>query len=87
MQLDRTNSMTDHFSSLVASQGLLVNRLDQQEERLQQSQLHYAERRTTLENTDIAEAVTRFQSLLVNLEAAQRLYAQSNSTSLIQLIG
>lgn len=87
VQLDRTDSLINHFSNLLASQGLLVNRLDQQEARLQQSQLTSTERRSVLENTDIAEAISRFQSLLVNLEAAQRLYATSTGTSLIQLIG
>ncbi|QJB67997.1 flagellin [Parasphingorhabdus halotolerans] len=86
-QLGRTDSLVNHFSSLIANQGLLVNRLDQQEDRLQKSQLTSTERRSMLENTDISEAVARFQSLLVNLEAAQKLYAKSNSTSLIQLIG
>lgn len=86
-QLDRADSLVNHFSTLIASQGLLVNRLDQQEDRLQQSQLASTERRSVLENTDIPEAISRFQSLLVNLEAAQRLYAKSTSTSLIQLIG
>jgi flagellar hook-associated protein 3 FlgL len=86
-QLDRASSLTNHFSSLVASQGLLINRMDQQEQRLQQSQLNSTERRVTLESTDVAEAISRFQSLLVNLEAAQRIYAQSSSNSLIQLIG
>ena len=86
-QLDRANSLVGHFSSLVANQGLLVNRLDQQENRLQLSQLASTERRSSLENTDLPEAISRFKALLVNLEAAQRLYAQSNNTSLIQLIG
>lgn len=86
-QLDRASSLTNHFSSLVAGQGLLINRMDQQEQRLQQSQLNSTERRVTLESTDVAEAISRFQSLLVNLEAAQRIYAQSSSNSLIQLIG
>lgn len=86
-QLDRANSLTDHFANVLAGQGLMVNRLDQQEARLEQSKLLSTERRSNLENTDIAEAVSRFQSLLVNLEAAQRLYAQSTNSSLIQLIG
>ena len=86
-QLGRTDSLVNHFSDLLANQGLLVNRLDQQENRLQKSQLTSTERRTVLQSTDVTEAISRFQSLLVNLEAAQRLYAQSNSTSLIQLIG
>tara|TARA_R110000824_G_scaffold20915_1_gene78434 strand:- start:2225 stop:3070 length:846 start_codon:yes stop_codon:yes gene_type:complete len=86
-QLGGTDALINHFSNLVASQGLLVNRLDQQEARLQQSQLTSTERISVLENTDIPEAISRFQSLLVNLEAAQRLYAKSSSTSLIQLIG
>jgi flagellar hook-associated protein 3 FlgL len=86
-QLGRTDSLVNHFSNLLASQGLLVNRLDQQENRLQKSQLTSTERRSVLENTDVTEAISRFQSLLVNLEAAQRLYAKSSSTSLIQLIG
>ena len=85
-QLGRADSLVNHYSNLLASQGLLVNRLDQQEDRLQKSQLTSTERRSVLENTDVSEAVSRFQSLLVNLEAAQRLYAKSSSTSLIQLI-
>lgn len=86
-QLDRADSVIKHFSDLLANQGLLVNRLDQQEDQLQKSQLTSNERRSVLENTDVTEAISRFQSLLINLEAAQRLYAQSNSTSLIRLIG
>ena len=86
-QLDRAKSMTDHFSVLLGGQGVLVNRLDEQDLRLQDSQLNTTERRSALENTDVAEAISQFQSLLVNLEAAQRLYAQTARTSLIQLIG
>ncbi len=86
-QLDRAKSLTDHFSSLLGVQGVLVNRLDEQELRLQESKLNTTERRSALENTDIGEAISQFQSLLVNLEAAQRLYAQTANTSLIQLIG
>lgn len=86
-QLDRTDSLTDHFSTLVANQGLMINRLDNQEERLQLSQLSWIERKSDLENIDVSEAISQFQSLLVNLEAAQRLYAQSSRSSLIQLIG
>ncbi|WP_339827467.1 flagellin [uncultured Parasphingorhabdus sp.] len=87
LQLEAGDSLVNHFSSLVASQGLLVNRLDEQEDRLNLSQLTSTERRSVLESTDIPEAVARFQSLLVNLEAAQKLYATSNNNSLIRLIG
>ncbi len=86
-QLDRAKSLTDHFSSLLGIQGVLVNRLDEQDLRLQESKLNTTERRSALENTDIGQAISQFQSLLVNLEAAQRLYAQTANTSLIQLIG
>ncbi len=86
-QLDRAKSLTDHFSSLLGVQGVLVNRLDEQDLRLQESKLNTTERRSALENTDIGQAISQFQSLLVNLEAAQRLYAQTANTSLIQLIG
>ncbi len=86
LQLDAGDSLINHFSNLVASQGLLVNRLDQQEDRLNQSQLTSTERRSALESTDVPEAISRFQSLLVNLEAAQKLYATSSSISLIRLI-
>ncbi|WP_339691544.1 flagellin [uncultured Parasphingorhabdus sp.] len=86
LQLDAGDSLINHFSNLVASQGLMVNRLDQQEDRLHQSQLTSTERRSALENTDVPEAISRFQSLLINLEAAQKLYATSSSISLIRLI-
>lgn len=87
IQISRTDSLINHFSSLLSSQGLLINRLEQQQDRVQKSQLISTERQSVLQNTDITEAVSRFQSLLINLEAAQRLYAKSNSTTLIQLIG
>ncbi|MEH6756197.1 MAG: flagellin [Parasphingorhabdus sp.] len=87
VQLDHAKSMTDHFSTLVGGQGILVNRLEEQELRLQESQLNTSERRSALENTDVAAAISQFKSLLVNLEAAQQLYAQTARTSLIQLIG
>ncbi len=85
-QLDQLDDVNDHFSALLANQGLLLNRLDDQQFRIEQARLNSAERRSTLEDTNIAEAISRFQSLLVNLEAAQRLYAQSNSASLFRLI-
>lgn len=86
-QLDNAKSLSDHFSTVLGRQGVFANRLDEQETRLQLSSLNTAERRTALEQTDVTEAIAKFQSLLVNLEAAQRLYAKTASTSLIQLIG
>ncbi len=86
-QLDRAKSMTDHFSALLGRQGLTINRLDEQDLRLQESGVNTSERRRALENTDIAEAISQAQSLLINLEAAQRVYAQTATNSLIQLIG
>lgn len=86
-QLDRAKAVSDHFSTVLGRQGILGNRLDEQELRLQESDLNTMERLTALENTDVTEAIAQFKSLLVNLEAAQQLYAQSARTSLIQLIG
>ncbi|MEW4466446.1 flagellin [Parasphingorhabdus sp. JC815] len=86
-ELNNAKSVSDHFATVLGRQGVFGNRLDEQEVRLQQSALNTSERRSALERTDVAEAISRFQSLLVNLEAAQRLYAKTASTSLIQLIG
>lgn len=87
VQLDRTESLTDHFSMQLGIQGVLINRLDEQDLRLQESTLNTAERRSVLEKTDLAAAISEFKSLLINLEAAQQVYAQTARTSLIQLIG
>ena len=85
-QLDQMDDVNDHFAALLADQGLLLNRLDDQQSRIEEARLNATERRATLENVDVAEALSRFQSLLVNLEAAQRLYAQSSSASLFRLV-
>ena len=85
-QLGQMDDVNDHFAALLADQGLLLNRLDDQQSRIEEARLNATERRATLENVDVAEALSRFQSLLVNLEAAQRLYAQSSSASLFRLV-
>lgn len=86
-QLGNAKSISDHFATVIGRQGVQANRLDEQELRLQESKLHITERLTALEGTDVTEAIAQFKSLLVNLEAAQQLYAQTGRTSLIKLIG
>ena len=86
-QLDHAKAVSDHFSTVLGRQGILGNRLNEQELRLQESDLNTVERLSALENTDVTRAIAQFKSLLVNLEAAQQLYAKSASTSLIRLMG
>lgn len=86
-QLAHAKSVSDHFATVIGRQGVQGNRLDEQELRLQESKLNITERLTALESTDVTEAIAQFKSLLVNLEAAQQLYAQTGRTSLIKLIG
>lgn len=86
-QLDNAKAVSDHFATVLGRQGILGNRLNEQELRLQDSDLNTVERLTALESTDVTKAIAQFKSLLVNLQAAQQLYAQSARTSLIQLIG
>lgn len=68
-------------------QGIRSDRIDAVKTRNTDSALELSERRSKLEDTDLAEVIARIQSKLLSLEAAQASFARINRQSLFDLIG
>lgn len=89
---DRDASITaleaanDHITLARTLQGVRTDRLDQAEARIDTVNLGLAERRSTLEDTDLTSALALIQSKMVSLEAAQATYARIAQQSLFDLI-
>ena len=69
-----------------ADQGVRAARLDAIREALASSGLQLEEQKGTIEGTNVTETVARIQSRLLNLQAAQAIFARVNSRSLFDLI-
>jgi len=63
-----------------------AQRLEDIDNRLTDSALALTERRSTLEDTDLTETITKLQSKLTTLEAAQAAFARINQTSLFDFL-
>ena len=76
----------DHVTLAQTMQGVRADRLDKASERLKSVDLDLAERRSTLEDTDLSEAIMSQQQKSVSLQAAQVTYAKINQQTLFDLI-
>lgn len=76
----------DHVIVAQSVQGVRGQRLDDVNGRLTDVSLQLSERRSTLEDTDLTETVSKLQTKLVTLEAAQSAFARINRQSLFDLI-
>lgn len=76
----------DHVIVAQSVQGVREQRLEDIGNRLTDSTLALAERRSTLEDTDLTETVTKLQNKLTTLEAAQAAFARISQTSLFDFL-
>lgn len=89
---DRTTSLTevkqalDHVVVAQSAQGIRGSRLEQIGDRLVDSKIVLAERRSGLEDTDVTEAVMTLQNKLTTLEAAQAAFAKISQKSLFDYL-
>ncbi|HEX7853603.1 MAG TPA: flagellin [Sphingobium sp.] len=79
-------SALDHVIVEQSQQGVRGKRLDDETTRLQTQNLNLTERLSPLADTDLTEAVTKVQSKLVTLQAAQAVFAKINQQSLFDLL-
>jgi len=84
--LEPLQETQEHLNNLIAQQGIIGNRLDSAKEYLDANAIDLAERRSALEDTDLTETISKIQSLLVNLQAAQAVYSQIEQRSLFDLL-
>lgn len=84
--LDPLDKVQDHMNNQVAQQGIIGNRLETAKIYLQDNGINLAERRSALEDTDLSETISKVQSLLVNLQAAQAVYGQIEQQTLFDYL-
>lgn len=88
----RTNALgavetgVDHVINEQANQGIRAERLSSTAEHLTDLTLSLKEKRSSLEETDLTEAIANIQQKLLTLEAAQAAFARINQKSLFDLI-
>jgi len=84
--LDDARKALDHVIVAQSIQGVRTQRLEDIGNRLENQQLQLTERRSTLEDTDLTETITKLQQRLQTLEAAQAAFARISRQSLFDLI-
>ncbi|HEX7822577.1 MAG TPA: flagellin [Sphingobium sp.] len=84
--LEETKAALDHVIVEGTRQGVRAVRLENETDRLSTANLQLTERRSNLEDTDLTEVITRVQSKLVSLQAAQAAFAKINQQSLFDLL-
>jgi flagellar hook-associated protein 3 FlgL len=76
----------DHVIVGQSVQGVRQQRIDDISERIVDKKLALTERRSGLEDTDVAEVITKLQGRLTTLEAAQAAFARIGRQSLFDLL-
>lgn len=76
----------DHVIVAQSKQGVRSQRLDDESNRLLDTNLQLTERRSGLEDADLTEVITKVQAKLLTLQAAQVAFAKINQQSLFDLI-
>ena len=71
---------------LLTRQGVVKNSIESAREELEQSKLSLASRKSELVDANVAEALTRIQTLLTNLQATQAVYAKVSQQSLLDFL-
>lgn len=89
---DREASLTpldtslDHIASMLTEQGVARGRLESARSQFTESGLVLVERRKSIEEVNISEAITRLQALDISLQAAQAVYAKITQRSLMDYL-
>lgn len=84
--LNDARTALDHVIVQQSVQGVRAQRLEDIGDRLTDSALTLTERRSTLEDTELTETITKLQQKLLTLEAAQSAFARISRQSLFDLI-
>ena len=84
--LSGVKAAQSHITIEQARQGVRSDRLEVIGPRLTDIDIDLTERRANLESTDLQEVISRVQSQLLQLEAAQSAYARINQQTLFDLI-
>lgn len=84
--IGQLRSGIEHLGLQRARVGAFYNAADIQSEALARKELLVAETRSGIEDADIAEIISKLQSLLVNRDAAQQVFAKLSQQSLFDFL-
>ncbi|MEH6758239.1 MAG: hypothetical protein V7676_12140 [Parasphingorhabdus sp.] len=84
--LDPLQLQSNIAANILGNHGIETDRLLQGAARLEDRQIDVSEYRASLEETDLTQAITETQKLLISLEAAQAAYARIEQTSFFDLL-
>jgi flagellar hook-associated protein 3 FlgL len=84
--LTDVKKLLDHVIVAQSVQGVRQQRIDDIGNRITDKKLDLTERRSSLEDTDVGEVITKLQSQLTTLEAAQAAFARIGRQSLFDLL-
>lgn len=84
--LDAVDAASDHIVTEHAELGLRAQRLDELNDRLEDSGIKLDEERTNLEAPDLAAVIASIQQKQVSLQAAQAIYAKLHQQNLFDLL-
>lgn len=85
-QLTALDGAIDRMTQLLTRQGVVKGSIESAREELEQSKLSLASRKSELVDANVAEALTRLQTLLTNLQATQAVYAKISQQSLLDYL-
>lgn len=85
-QIAALDGAIDRMTQLLTRQGVVKNSIESAREELKQSNLALASRKSELVDANVAEALTRLQTLLTNLQATQAVYAKISQQSLLDYL-
>lgn len=85
--LTTINAALSNAADAVADIGLRAGKMDRLLDQHRARQLTSAEERSTLEDTNLSEALTRLNAMSVTLEAAQAAFARINRQNLFDILG
>ena len=84
--IEKLWSGIEHIGLQRARVGAYFNAADIQSEALNRKDLLVAETRSGIEDADMAEVISKLQSLLVNRDAAQQVFAKLSQQSLFDFL-
>lgn len=77
----------DHVADAAADIGVRASRLDRLQESLITRGIEFSAERSTLEDTDLSEAIAKLNGQTITLEAAQAAFARINRRTLFDILG
>lgn len=85
-QLTALDGALNRITTLLTQQGVVRSTLESTRDQMDQSRLSLASRKSELSDANVTEAITRLQTLMTNLQAAQAVYGQISQQTLFDYL-